>query len=129
MKFFRKILFFLIVVLAFLQSEPGNAGDAGKISIQFENSLLSVYVKEANLLDVIEEFEKVTHINVQVDSLPEDEILSVKFDSLPMQEALGQLFPYGNLVLDLKKSRITSSSSVSLYSSLKSWFWNTFTSQ
>lgn len=128
MKFFRKILFFLIVVLAFLQSEPGNAGDAGKISIQFENSLLSVYVKEANLLDVIEEFEKVTHINVQVDSLPEDEILSVKFDSLPMQEALGQLFPYGNLVLDFKKSRITSSSSsfVSLFSSLKSWFWNTF---
>jgi uncharacterized protein GlcG (DUF336 family) len=128
MVFLRKILFFLVVTLAFVQSEPGNAGEAGRISIQFENSLLSVDVEEAKLLDVIVEFEKITRIYVPIDSLPEEEVVNLKFDSLPLKEAIDRLFPYDKLVLNFEHSKVTNTPAtpVSLFASLKSWFWNTF---
>jgi uncharacterized protein GlcG (DUF336 family) len=128
MIFLRKILFFLIVTFALVQSEPGNAGEAGRISIQLENSLLSVDIEEAKLLDVIEEFEKITRIYVPIDSLPEEEAVNLKFDSLPLQEAIDQLFPYDNFVLNFEHSKVTSLPAApdSLFASLKSWFSKTF---
>ena len=146
---FRQIVVFLILAVAFFSDVSGNAGEVGKISIQFESSLLSVDIKEARLSDVIAEIEKVTRTRVRLDSVSEEEVVNLKFDNLPLEEAVGKLFPHETAVLggtdesetanaadssensdlvDVVRSETadSSTSSMGFFAGLKSWFWDTF---
>jgi len=100
-----------------------NAEKVGKISIELENSLLSVDIQGAKLSDVIEELNKVAGVDLQLDALPE-ETVNLKFDGVPFEKAVQQLFPSA-IIIDSKDDArlvVSTKNPTGWFSSLKSWF-------
>tara|TARA_Y100000590_G_scaffold135742_1_gene155359 strand:- start:675 stop:2888 length:2214 start_codon:yes stop_codon:yes gene_type:complete len=120
----KKFCFFLIFTLTCFLPHLVNAEKVGKISIQLEESLLSVDIQGANLPEVIEELNKVVEIDVQFDDLSKEDVINLKFDGLPLAKAVQQLFPNA-IILDSKygaKYADSITKPTGWFSSLKSWF-------
>ena len=98
--FFKNILFLLILFLISLHPNLANSQEEGQISIQFEDSRLSVDIQGAKWSDVIAQLKEVAEIDIQFDSLPEEELVDLKFDNLPLQEGVEQFFPNNSVTLE-----------------------------
>jgi len=72
------------------------AGGEGQLSIQYRNSLLSVNIQGAKLLDVVRELKKKTGVDFSYKFLP-DQTIYVNFANLPLKEGIKQTIPFGTI--------------------------------
>ena len=72
------------------------AGDEGLLSIQYQNSLLSVNIQGASLYDVVQELKRKTGVDFNYKFLP-DQTIYANFKNLTLKEGIKQTLPFGTI--------------------------------
>ena len=72
------------------------AGDEGLLSIQYQNSLLSVNIQGASLYDVVQELKRKTGVDFNYKFLP-DWTIYANFKNLTLKEGIKQTLPFGTI--------------------------------
>ena len=103
--FINKIILHTVsTVLLWMHLGYANPNTEGKLSIQYQNSLLSVDIQGAKLSDVIRELRHKTGVIFDYKQLPEQSIY-LSFSNLSLQNGIKQVIPYGTIFISDQNSR------------------------